>query len=243
MTGSQFPRAASGTQLVIDGDLWNRLMDQVERNGRLYACPPLLLADGPGGKVLSVIQVPSKPGIVVKITANKGTGGQYDGTVMGGTLTPTGSSTYDLPGTLTAGTSVLVVNDDEAGNFTHWIALDTYAEGVYDGGTSTEATPRPVVRIQRGVYRTASPGTLGSSAERLTPDTANWTRTATGGSSTNQGDSPVELWVCTGVFYDDTAGTPALTAHMRKVTLAADGRHHSISAETDYVIDTPVSCS
>ena len=31
--------------------------------------------------------------------------------------------------------------------------------------------------------------------------------------------------------------------HMRQITLAADGRVAALSAETDYVIDTPVDCT
>jgi hypothetical protein len=182
--------------------------------------------------------------VVVKITATKGTGGQYDGTVMTGGLTLDGTGIYSLPGSLSAGDSVLVVNDDEYGNSTHWVELNSYAEGVYDGSSSTEGTPRPIIRIQRAKYRTGSPGTLGSSSERVTPDTTHtWDRTATGGSSTNLGDQPVELWVGTGVWYDDSSGTPALTQHMRKLTFAADGRLAAVSAETDYTIDTPDACA
>jgi hypothetical protein len=180
-------------------------------------------------------------GVLVKITANQTGGGKYDGTVYGGTMTSTNTGNATLPEGLTAGQSCLVVNDDEDGQPTHWVQLNTYAEGFY-GGMSTESTPRPVVRIQRAKYRTASPQTFGSAAERTTAATDSWSRIAsTSGSA--YGDTPIELWVCTGVFYDHAAGTPALTALMRKVTLAADGRPHALSAESSYVIDTPDACA
>ena len=73
MTGDQLPRASSGQTLVIDGDLWNRLMDRIERNGRMYACPPLMLSDNGGGKVLSLVQTPSGSSLARVIATSAGT--------------------------------------------------------------------------------------------------------------------------------------------------------------------------
>jgi hypothetical protein len=49
----RFPRTSEDL-VVVQGTLWNRLVDEVERQGRLTVAPPLRLQDVPGGRLLTV---------------------------------------------------------------------------------------------------------------------------------------------------------------------------------------------
>ncbi len=182
------------------------------------------------------------PDVLVRIDSNETGGGCYSGTIFSGVMSADGSANFTLPQGLSAGQSCLVENLDEQGQPTHWLTADgtAYAEGVY-AGKSTEETPRPLVRVQRGRYRTADPQTIGSSSAKSTPlepDDASWQRSQTT-SGTAYGDTPIEVWCVTSVAYDPTAATPQLLAYVRPFIYAADGRLDSVGAESSYVVDQP----
>ena len=170
-------------------------------------------------------------------------GGKYAGKIMGGgTFSDTGAGNLSLPDGLTQDGDCLIVNDDEDGQPTHWLTLGTYTEGVY-GGMSTEATPRPIVRVLRGRYRTASPQTLaatgGGTGETAETDTWDRTRVTSG---TDYGDVPLKVQVQTRTVYNAT-GDKVLYEFYRALTFAADGRLASVSAEARVVVDNPdTSC-
>ena len=180
--------------------------------------------------------------VLVRIDSNAEGGGCYSGTVFSGVMSADGSENFALPQGLSAGQSCLVENLDEQGQSTHWLTADgsAYAEGVYVG-TSTEETPRPIVRVQRGRYRTADPQAIGSSSAKetpLAPDTAQWQRSQTTGGGV-YGDTPIQVWCVTSVAYDPTASTPQLLAYVRPFVYAADGRLDSVGDEVSYVVDQP----
>jgi hypothetical protein len=180
--------------------------------------------------------------VLVRIDSNAAGGGCYGGTVFSGVMSADGTSNFALPQGLSAGQSCLVENLDEQGQPTHWLTADgsAYAEGVY-AGTSTEETPRPIVRVQRGVYRTDDPQPIGSSSAKSTPlesDGATWKRSQTT-AGTDYGDTPIQVWCVTAVGYDPTASTPQLLAYVRPFVYAADGRLDSVGAESSYVVDEP----
>lgn len=169
--------------------------------------------------------------------------GLYTGTIYNGPMANDGATSFSPPAGMTPGQSCLVENlDEQSGGTTHWLDVSSsrYAEGVIVGA-STETPPRPIVRVQRGVYVADGAHALGTAAERLTPDNATWDRTRVT-SGTDFGES-FTVWVGTGCFYDDAAATPQLKQHMRQLKFAADGRLVSVGAETDYVIDQPDACA
>jgi len=55
---SKLPRAPGSAPVVIDPRVWNELVLEVERLGRLSVAPPLQVSDGPAGRALSLRQVP-----------------------------------------------------------------------------------------------------------------------------------------------------------------------------------------
>jgi hypothetical protein len=180
--------------------------------------------------------------VLVRIDSNEEGGGCYGGTIFSGVMSADGSANFSPPQGLSAGQSCLVENLDEQGQPTHWLTADgsAYADGVYVG-TSTEETPRPIVRVQRGRYRTADPLVIGSSSAKTTPlepDTTNWQRSQTTGGGVS-GDTPIEVWCVTSVGYDPTASTPQLLAFVRPFVYAADGRLDSVGDEVSYVVDEP----
>jgi hypothetical protein len=180
--------------------------------------------------------------VLVRVDSNAEGGGCYSGTIFSGVMSADGTGDFTLPQGLSAGQGCLVENLDEQGQPTHWLTADgsAYAEGVY-AGTSTESTPRPIIRVQRGRYRTGDPQAIGSASAKATPleaDTASWQRSQTAGGDAF-GDTPIVAWCVTSVAYDPTAATPQLLAYVRPFTYAADGRLDSVGAESSYVVDQP----
>ena len=68
-------------------------------------------------------------------------------------------------------------------------------------------------------------------AAAKTGDTNAWTCDGTKG---------VQFTVQTRTYYDDTASTPVLYGYYRTFTFDRNGRLYHVSAETRYIIDTPV---
>lgn len=120
------------------------------------------------------------PDVLVRIDSNETGGGCYSGTIFSGVMSADGSANFTLPQGLSAGQSCLVENLDEQGQPTHWLTADgtAYAEGVY-AGKSTEETPRPLVRVQRGAI---AQQTRRRSAPRR-PNRRRWSRTTQAGSA------------------------------------------------------------
>lgn len=185
--------------------------------------------------------------VIVKILSDiSGAGGKYNGSIYGGVMIDDGTGNFSMPDGLTAGQDCLVVNLDEQGfpSETHWAIADgsAYAEGVL-AGMSTESPPRPIVRIQRAVYRTSNPQALlaGSAADESAA-TDNWIRSVS--TTGNQyGDTAVSMQCVSRVIWNPTSPTPTLEYAYRIKTWAADGRLDSISDETVVTVDVPESCA
>ncbi len=179
------------------------------------------------------------PPVTVRIaSAISGAGGKYSGTIQIGTVTDDGLIDLILPQGQTDGPSCLVENGDEDGQPTHWLEINSYANG-FVVGISFEEPPRPIVRLIRGQYQTSGGPTLTTGTD-TSPDPSTWTAANTA-SGTNYGNSSLTVQVQTASFWDSTTGT--LSYNYRAFTFAADGRLVSVSGETNQLIDTTVACS
>jgi len=206
-------------------------------------------ASGPWD-VLGVVVAAGGAGssVLVKITANAAGGGKYTGCILTGASTAVAAGDEGQPEGMTVpgADDCLILNTEENGLSTHWLAVDSYAVGKITGfgeagsGSGTELT---VVEITGGIARTDSPQELmaGSGAEGSeAADGATWDRALSpgSGSGTSYGDTPVAFWVVCRTVYND-AGDEILYAMLRHLTFAADGRLASISAETRVEVDVP----
>nr|WP_294560391.1 hypothetical protein [uncultured Rhodopila sp.] len=184
--------------------------------------------------------------VVVQITSTiPGAGGKYNGTIYGGVMTDAGTGNISLPDGLTAGASCLVINFDEQNNVgTHWLITGSsynYAMGVY-GGMSTETTPRPIIRIDRGDYRIASPNALSAPAPNVdSAATDTWDRKRV--TAGNRYGDAVSFQINARMGYNPSDTNPVLGYFYRVATFAADGRLDTISAETFVSVNTPDSCA
>lgn len=193
----------------------------------------------PNGEPVTWVEVHMSPNVVVKITSNvSSAGGKYNGTIYSGAMNDAGTGNLAMPDGLTSGQSCLVLNLDEQGQPTHWLTTNvstSYAQGVY-WGMSTEGPPRPIIVIDRGDYRIASPQAIVGSGN--TADASTWNRRVET-SGTDYGDVPLTITTQRTVW-DGTAGI--LRAFTRTLTFAADGRLDTYSAETESDIDTATAC-
>lgn len=185
---------------------------------------------------------PPAQGVVVKLVGTVAGGGKYSGNIYGGTMSTGTAGNAALPNGLTVGAPCLIINAMEDGQPTHWLRTNQYIEGII-AGSSAPGTYGALVMVNRGEARIASPVAFGANTERLTARTTTWTRTGSTSGTTTYGDTPIEVFFSGGCYYDDTAGTPALKEHIFSIVFAADGKAHSISAETDYTVDTPGTCA
>lgn len=173
--------------------------------------------------------------VIVKITGNASGGGKYNGRILTGTSTATGSGDETQPEGMTVPGSddALVLNLDEDTLPTHWLATGSYALGRIVGSTGGLS----IVEIPHGSARIASPQVLGASSGAA--ETDNWARNAVT-SGVNYGDKPVTIQFITREAYD--TGTGEFNAYYRSATFAADGRMITVSAETKVEIFQAVAC-
>lgn len=235
----QITMASSGDKFADVTD-----MDATQLTSTPFGSAQIIWTSASGGTQWSVVRLQgnSPPDVVVSIgSAISSAGGKYNGTIYGGAMSDAGTGNLSMPDGLTSGSNCLVVNLDEQGQPTHWLQSGGYAAGVY-AGMSTEATPRPIVRIDRGVYSIASPNTLSfpaPSTDSATTDTWDRKRFTAG----NQYGDAVSFQVVSRMGYNPMDAAPVLGFFYRVHTLAADGRTDTISAETFVGVNTPDSCT
>jgi hypothetical protein len=70
----KFSRVDPGATVVLQGDVYNKILDTLEAAAKLRVTSPLYIDDTPNGKIISFRAVEEAGFIVVKITANGGTG-------------------------------------------------------------------------------------------------------------------------------------------------------------------------
>jgi hypothetical protein len=175
---------------------------------------------------------------VAKITSNLSYAGKYNGTIYAIPTTDDGTGDLVMPDGLTVGASCLVIYTQEdsangTATATHRLEIGSYPVGTY-GGMSKETPPRPVIIIGSGRGRKDSPTVLndntGGTVAALN-DT--WSRETDG--------TPVDEWYQTRTFWDQSAGI--LYGYLRKRSFDACGVHYATSAETRYIIDSPINCT
>ena len=138
----------------------------------------------------------------VKIHANAAGGGFYTGYSVTDPSDAVGDENLAEPEgrTVASEEDVLIVNAEEDGFPTHWLAANTFAIGRVIG---IDPDGKEIVEITNGTARTASPSTLGSSSEGSeTADVKAWDRNAVTTGDT-YGDCPVEVWITSRVVYDE----------------------------------------
>src|SRR4051812_43215546 len=94
MIGERLPRTTAD-RVAVSGELWNRLMDRIERLERLAVTPPLMLADNGAGRVLSLVRQAGGGKVTRMKVTNAAPGGanvmlakKYDGTATSGSDVP-----------------------------------------------------------------------------------------------------------------------------------------------------------
>jgi hypothetical protein len=164
-----YPRAniSEGDGVTLSAELYNRIIEDIERLDRIAVMPPLFMTSGGSGSTIGLRQLPGELLLVAIIGAETG-GGRYQGSILYGQSTGNPSNNFQLqaqatqsatdgPAPLTNpnGTLVnnaLVVNLMEpivGGSHILWAdtADKIYAFGRVMGFTS-EATPRTIVYIE-----------------------------------------------------------------------------------------------
>jgi hypothetical protein len=159
------PRAASGTVVSLDADLYNFLADNLERMDKWVVKPPLNLQQTPAGNLLSLAPIAAAPLALVMIIGIETGGGRYQGSILSGNSSGSTSNNFQLEPTIThsytdgpattlvsgaAVNNALVINTQEPYvNGTHLLYNANqpyYAVGKIMGQTS-ESTPRTIVYI------------------------------------------------------------------------------------------------
>lgn len=175
--------------------------------------------------------------VVVRMDSNATGGGKYIGVLLEAASTADATADLAMPEGMTAGDAALILHLPEDGKPTHWIELGTTSTGVVIGRTD-EATPKWIVAIPNGTYRTASPKTLAEGTD-TTPEPSTWNRdVATAG--TNYGDSPLSVDIPTRVFWDGDG--LQLLYFYRTFLYDAGGHLVSITAEQSAAVDTTTDC-
>jgi hypothetical protein len=164
-----YPRAniSEGQGVTLSADLYNRIVDDLERMDRLSVMPPLFMTGGASGTTIGFQSKPAELVLVAIIGTETG-GGRYQGSILYGTSTGNTSNNFQLESTLaqtatdgpapvtqSSGAYVnnaLVVNLNEPYvNGTHVLYGPSieyfYAIGRVTGYTA-EPTPRTVVYIE-----------------------------------------------------------------------------------------------
>jgi hypothetical protein len=164
-----YPRAntSEGDGVTLSADLYNRMVDDIERLDRLAVMPPLFLTSGASGATIGLRTSPAELALVVIIGTETG-GGRYQGSILYGNSTGNTSNIFqfqpqtnqtatDGPAPLTNSNgslvnNALVINVMEplvGGSHLLWGTTGDmiYATGRVMGFTS-ESTPRLIVYIE-----------------------------------------------------------------------------------------------
>lgn len=190
------------------------------------------IVEGAGGNAHYVFSRSLNPSVVVRVDANATGGGKYAGKILKPTSDAEATGDLAMPEGMAVGDDCLILHLPEDGLPTHWIKLNTTATGVVIGRTDEE-TPKWIVAIPNGTYRTASPLALvGSGATSSDEDGRSWARdAATAGDA--YGDGPVTL---TRERTEWDATTGELVKFVHEESYDAGGNLFSVSAETRVVI-------
>jgi hypothetical protein len=164
-----YPRAniSEGDGVTLSPDLYNRIVEDIERLDRLSVMPPLFMTGGASGTTIGFQSTPGELLLVAIIGTETG-GGRYQGSILYGASTGNTSNNFQLqaqtnqtatdgPAPLTASNgsyvnNALVINLNEPFvNGTHVLYGNTaelfYVIGRVMGYTS-ESTPRTIVYVQ-----------------------------------------------------------------------------------------------
>jgi hypothetical protein len=164
-----YPRAniSECDGVTLSPDLYNRMVEDIERLDRLSVMPPLYMTGGASGTTIGFQSTPQEMVLVAIIGTETG-GGRYQGSILYGNSTGNTSNNFQLqsqvaqtatdgpaPITATNGAPVnnaLVINLNEPYvNGTHVLYANT-AEMFYVIGTvmgyTAETTPRTIVYVQ-----------------------------------------------------------------------------------------------
>ncbi|MDP9175542.1 MAG: hypothetical protein M3O30_17000 [Planctomycetota bacterium] len=93
------PRAASGSVISLDADLYNYIAENLERLDKWTVKPPLNFQQTPAGNLLAVAPSPAETVLVAIIGAETG-GGRYQGSILYGPSTGAATDTFQLDATL-----------------------------------------------------------------------------------------------------------------------------------------------
>jgi hypothetical protein len=164
-----YPRAniSEGDGVTLSAELYNRIVEDIERLDRTAVMPPLFMTSGGSGSTIGLRQLPGELLLVAIIGAETG-GGRYQGSILYGNSTgnaannfqlqaQTNQSAIDGPAPLTNSNGTLVNNalvvnlmEPNVGG-SHILWADTadkiYAFGRVMGFTP-EANPRTIVYIE-----------------------------------------------------------------------------------------------
>ncbi|HEX4056225.1 MAG TPA: hypothetical protein VHX86_18345 [Tepidisphaeraceae bacterium] len=163
-----YPRAniSEGDGVTLSADLYNRMVEDIERLDRLAVMPPLFMTGGGSGTTIGLRSTPAELALVAIIGTETG-GGRYQGSILYGNSTGNTSNNFQLqaqtnqsatdgpaPQTNSDGSLVnnaLVINLMEPYvNGTHLLwgntAFMMYAVGRVMGFTS-ETNPRTIVYV------------------------------------------------------------------------------------------------
>jgi hypothetical protein len=164
-----YPRAniSNGDTVAISVDLYNRIVEDIERLDRLAVMPPLYMTSGASGATIGFQPTPAEL-VLVAIVGTETGGGKYKGSILYGNSTGSASTNFQLqsqanqsatdgPAALTQSSGELVNNalvinlNEPYVNGTHvlWgdVAEMYYAIGRVMGYTP-ESTPRTIVYIE-----------------------------------------------------------------------------------------------
>ena len=164
-----YPRAniSEADGVTLSPDLYNRIVEDIERLDRLSVMPPLFMTGGASGTTIGFQSTPAELALVAIIGTETG-GGRYQGSILYGTSTGNTSNNFQLqaqtnqsatdgPAPLTTATgafvnNALVINLNEPFvNGTHILFGNTaeifYVVGRVMGYTS-ESAPRTIIYVQ-----------------------------------------------------------------------------------------------
>ena len=165
-----YPRAniSEGDGVTLSPDLYNRIVEDIERLDRLSVMPPLFMTGGASGTTIGFQSTPAELVLVAIIGTETG-GGRYQGSILYGQSTGNTSNNFQLqsqtnqsatdgpaPVTTSNGAFVnnaLVINMNEPVRQRHACAVMAitaelfYVVGRAMGFTS-ESTPRTIVYVQ-----------------------------------------------------------------------------------------------
>ena len=92
-----YPRAniSEADGVTLSPDLYNRIVEDIERLDRLSVMPPLFMTGGASGTTIGFQSTPAELALVAVIGTETG-GGRYQGSILYGTSTGNTSNNFQL---------------------------------------------------------------------------------------------------------------------------------------------------